>query len=846
MKSFRWPRALLPLIMLAASPLASPALSQGTPADYKRAATLLKRIENKTFRQGVSPHWLEGGQKFWYRVDTALGRFEFAIVDAVAGTRQAAFDHQKLALKLGRELKTAVDAGALPFNSIEPASNGAFVRFRVAEQVWQFDRDGALRKSDALLGEEKLTPLTRERASGSGGQPTVISFINRLKVPLSLFWIDNGGQAQSYGAIKANETVRRSTYSGHVWRLSDAQGRVVGIYRATDDEAQAIIEDIPAAETQKSKTESREAPPVKIENAAAPAFAAKAFVRGFNLWVRADDGTEKQLSTGGTADNFFRDDLRVSPDGRYVVASQVVPAQEHKVHLVESSPRDQVQPKLKTIDYLKPGDRVEQERVRLFDLQERREVPTSDALFSNQWSIENMGWNADGRAYRFLFNGRGHQHLRVLEMSLKGEVRAIVDENSPTFIDYSQKTYSHAVPGRAELIWASERNGWNHLYLYDTRTGQVKNQITQGSWVMRGVERVDDETRQIWFRAFGLVPGQDPYYAHLARINFDGSDLTILTAGDGNHAWKWSPDGRFLIDTFSRVDLAPTTTLREGATGRAICVLENADAKPLLETGWTLPERFEAPGRDGKTPIYGIIVRPSNFDSSKKYPVIESIYAGPQDFFVPKSFGTLARFHELAELGFIVVQIDGMGTNWRSRAFHDVTWKNLGDAGFPDRIAWLKAAQTARPWMDLSRVGIYGGSAGGQNALGALLFHGDFYKAAVADSGCHDNRMDKIWWNEAWMGWPVDKSYEDSSNVVHAKNLRGDLMLIYGELDTNVDPASTLQVVNELIKAGKDFDLLAIPGAGHGAGGSEYGRHRQNDFFVRHLLGVEPPARNAS
>ncbi|HEX8465482.1 MAG TPA: prolyl oligopeptidase family serine peptidase, partial [Abditibacterium sp.] len=516
------------------------------------------------------------------------------------------------------------------------------------------------------------------------------------------------------------------------------------------------------------------------------------------------------------------------------------------VHLVESAPRDQLQPKLKTIDYLKPGDRVEQERVRLFDLQERREVPTSDALFSNQWSIEDMGWNEDGGAYRFLFNQRGHQHLRVLEMSTTGEVRAIVDESSPTFIDYSGKTYSHEVPGKSELIWASERDGWNHLYLYDTKIGAVKNQITKGQWVMREVERVDDASRQIWFRAFGLVPGQDPYYAHLARINFDGSGLTVLTEGDGNHTWKWSPNRRFLLDTFSRVDAAPVTTLRDGATGRSISTLETGEIKPLLDAGWTLPERFEAKGRDGQTSIYGVIVRPSNFDATKKYPVIENIYAGPQDFFVPKSFGTLNRFHELAELGFIVVQIDGMGTNWRSRAFHDVAYKNLKDAGFPDRILWHKAAGATRPWMDLTRVGIYGGSAGGQNALGALLFHGDFYKTAIADCGCHDNRMDKIWWNEQWMGWPVDKSYEDSSNVVHAKNLRGNLLLIVGELDTNVDPASTMQVVAELTKAGKDFDFLNVPGAGHGAGGSEYGRRRQSDFFVRHLLGVNPPSRNDS
>jgi dipeptidyl aminopeptidase/acylaminoacyl peptidase len=266
----------------------------------------------------------------------------------------------------------------------------------------------------------------------------------------------------------------------------------------------------------------------------------------------------------------------------------------------------------------------------------------------------------------------------------------------------------------------------------------------------------------------------------------------------------------------------------------------------LLETGWRIPERFAAKGRDGKTEIHGVIFRPSNFDPRRTYPVIEQIYAGPQGAFVPKEFAPLHRTQSLAELGFIVVQVDGMGTNWRSKAFHDVCWKNLGDAGFPDRILWMKAAAEKDPSLDLSRVGIYGGSAGGQNAMGALLFHPEFYKVAVADCGCHDNRMDKIWWNEAWMGWPIGPEYAAQSNVTNAHKLRGKLLLFVGELDRNVDPASTMQAVNALIQAKKDFDLLVFPGAGHGAGGSPYGERRQRDFFVRHLLKVEPPDRNGS
>jgi dipeptidyl aminopeptidase/acylaminoacyl peptidase len=333
-------------------------------------------------------------------------------------------------------------------------------------------------------------------------------------------------------------------------------------------------------------------------------------------------------------------------------------------------------------------------------------------------------------------------------------------------------------------------------------------------------------------------------------VNLDDAGLTILTQANGYHSGRstdknkvsirFSPDERWFLDVYSRVDLPPVTELRRTSDGALVCVLEKGDAKDLTAAGWRAPEPFMAKGRDGSTDIHGVIFRPSNFNPAEKYPVIEQIYAGPHGHFVPKEWNTSMRQQSLAELGFIVVQIDGMGTNWRSRAFHEVAWKNLKDGGFPDRIAWMRAAAGKYPQMDLARVGIYGGSAGGQNALAALLHHGDFYKAGASDCGCHDNRMDKIWWNEAWMGWPVGQEYAENSNVTHAGKLTGKLLLTVGELDHNVDPASTMQVVNALIKADKDFELLVIPGADHGAGESTYAARRRMDFFVKHLLGTEP------
>ncbi|AGA31055.1 S9 family peptidase [Singulisphaera acidiphila] len=556
-------------------------------------------------------------------------------------------------------------------------------------------------------------------------------------------------------------------------------------------------------------------------------------------------GEEFTLSEGGTNENGYEAGVFWSPDSKRLVALRRSKGDERTVHLIESAPKDQLQPKLHSFDYLKPGDKPSVAWPHLFDVATRKEIAVGDDLFKNPWSLDDFHWSRDSSRFTFLYNQRGHQVLRLVSVDAEtGATRAIIDEKNETFIDYSQKMFLRYLDETNEILWMSERDGWNHLYLVDALTGQVKNQVTRGEWVVLGIDRVDEEAREVWFRAGGIHSNQDPYFVHYARVNFDGSGLVTLTEGDGTHRVNFSPDRKWLVDIWSRVDLPPVSELRSAKDGKLLLELEKGDWSALLETGWRVPERFVAKGRDGKTEIHGVIFRPSNFDPRRTYPVIEQIYAGPQGAFVPKEFAALHRPQSLAELGFIVVQVDGMGTNWRSKAFHDVCWKNLGDAGFPDRILWMKAAAEKDPALDLSHVGIYGGSAGGQNAMGALLFHPEFYKVAVADCGCHDNRMDKIWWNEAWMGWPIGPEYADQSNVTNANKLRGKLLLFVGELDRNVDPASTMQVVNALIQAKKDFDFVVFPGAGHGAGGSPYGERRQRDFFVRHLLKVEPPDRN--
>jgi dipeptidyl aminopeptidase/acylaminoacyl peptidase len=426
-----------------------------------------------------------------------------------------------------------------------------------------------------------------------------------------------------------------------------------------------------------------------------------------------------------------------------------------------------------------------------------------------------------------------------------------VDEKSETFIwtahnELLNMTYVNWEDKSDEMIYVSERDGWRHLYLIDTKDGSIKRQITKGPWVVRGIDRIEEEARQVWFHAGGMDAGQDPYFVQYYRIHFDGTGLTALTEGDGQHTVQYSGDRKYLIDTYSRVDMPPVHNLRKTSDGSLVCELEKADISELKESGWQSPEVFVAKARDGETDVWGIICRPKNFDPNKKYPVLENIYAGPQGAYVPKSFSATQRFASLTDLGFIVVQMDAMGTAFRSKAFHDVCWHDLKDAGFPDRILWHRAVAARYPYYDVSRVGIYGTSAGGQNAAGAVLFHPDFYKAAVANSGCHDNRLDKASWNEQWMGYPVGPQYSDCSNIDNAWRLKGKLFLIVGEMDSNVPPESTMRLADALIRARKDFELLVVPGADHGIRGpaSAYAERRMRDFFVHSLLDKEPPEHN--
>ncbi|QJR37542.1 prolyl oligopeptidase family serine peptidase [Gemmatimonas groenlandica] len=778
--------------------------AQGTLADYRRAAAINQRFANLTTGITSGLSWVGRTNQAVYRVSVPGGN-RFVKVDADQWSKQPAFDHAAVAAGLSVASGQRYTDITLPFPSVVFVENGLAIEGNASGGRYRCAVNGGAcaRIGDATPAEGSAAPNGGDRGAAARGGAARC-----------------GGAAPGQGQGQPAENV--------------------GVY-SPDCRLVAFVQNYNIA----------------IRNAPVPNAAPNGMP---NYTLLSTDGSE--------GDAYVQNSIVWSPDSRKLVAYRQVPGYNRMVTFVRSSPTDQLQPKTENTrslggfasNYAKPGDVLATNQPSIFDVETKRQIVIDRALFPNPYAISRPVWRKDNGAYAFHYNQRGHMTYRVLEVNANtGAVRPMIDEVTKSFFMYSDAGHNFihdlgsncrlAQGGGAcssytgdDLLWVSERDGWNHLYLMDGRTGRVKNQITKGDWVMRGVDSVDVANRQIYFRASGMNQGQDPYFVHFYRINFDGTGLVAYTEANGMHAISWSPDRTFYIDTYSRVDMPPVVELKR-ATDRRTLVLEQGDMSAAVKAGFRAPEVFVAKGRDGTTDIWGFIVRPVTFDAKKKYPVIEQIYAGPHDNHVPKSWGGGQNLTATAELGFVLAQVDGMGTSNRSKRFHDVAWKNLKDAGFPDRILWHKAINQKYAWYDTDRVGIYGTSAGGQNAAGAVFFFPEFYDVAVANSGCHDNRMDKIWWNEAWMG-EMGAHYDSNSNVGAAKNLKGHLYLTVGELDTNVDPSSTLQVADALIRAGKDFDLLVVPNGGHGATGAQ-GTRKRNDFFVRWLLGVTPPDWNS-
>ncbi|MGH9354209.1 MAG: DPP IV N-terminal domain-containing protein [Terriglobia bacterium] len=590
-----------------------------------------------------------------------------------------------------------------------------------------------------------------------------------------------------------------------------------------------------------------------------------AYVEHYNLYVRdVSTGEAVQLTSDGqkswdyatplpdsrllveqgTEDVRERPGVFWSPDSSKLITYRIDSRNAGRYTTIQFVPPRQLRPKVYTYVYPLPGEVLSKAEPIIFDLQSGKRIEVKTAALELEFQEgPYFSWFKDGKRFWYLFHTRGYKRVELREVdAATGNERVVMSEQSDTYIDPGE-TYMRFVDDGAEILWSSARDGWNRLYLYNSQTGRLENQVTHGDWVVRGIEHVDAKNRQLYFLASGREPGEDPYQTHLYKVNFDGSGLQLLTPENANHAASVSPDGRYLVDNFSRPDLPGESVLRRTSNGSLVRVLERTDASALLKTGWKYPIPFRGKAADGTTEIYGLIWRPSNFDASKKYPVIEQIYTGPQSFFVPKTFmrAVVGSEQPTAELGFIVVMVDGRGTAGRSKAFHDFSYRNLGNVE-ADHIALIKQMAAKYPYMDLTRVGVYGTSAGGYDAAHAILTHPEFYKVAVSISGNHDQRLDKAWWTELYQGYPVEKNYEEQSNVTWAKNLKGHLLLVHGDVDNNVNPVETMRLVNALIKANKNFDMLFVPNMFHGEGGNPYLIRRRWDYFVQYLMGVAPPS----
>ena len=602
-----------------------------------------------------------------------------------------------------------------------------------------------------------------------------------------------------------------------------------------------------------------------------------AFLRDWNLWVRdLPSGKETQLTKDGIQNFGYATDnagwthsdnpiLVWSPDSKRIATFQQDQRNTGEMYLTNVTAGH---PTLTTLKYPLPGDKdvtmierviVDLSPVKVIRLKmppdQHRSTLCDDVSCKGGSGWDDVEWSADSKQLAFVSTSRDHkgEWMRIADAK-NGDVRDVMNEHVATFFESgNDKVNWHYLSASNELLWFSERDGWGHLYLYDATTGKLKNQITHGDWNVTQVLSIDGKARVLYFRGVGREPGVDPYYSMYYRVNFDGSNLQLLTPERADHVITPSPDNRFFVDTFSTPTQPQITVLRD-STGQTVVDVAREDITRLKATGWIPPVQIQGKARDGVTDLYGFLFRPTNFSTDAKYPIIDHVYPGPQSGWGGLSCGTRdftpahGDLQSLAELGFIVVCIDGEGTAFRSKAFHETYFANLGDDTIPDQVTGLQQLGDRYPWIDLQRTGIFGHSGGGNATVAAMFHYPDFFKVGIAESGNHDNRVYEDDWAEKWAGLLVENpdgtsNYTSQANQETAKNLKGHLLLAHGTADDNVPPVETLLVVDALIKANKDFDLLLIPNAQHAYGeASQYMTRRRWDYFVRYLAGAIPPA----
>ena len=597
-----------------------------------------------------------------------------------------------------------------------------------------------------------------------------------------------------------------------------------------------------------------------------------AFIRDWNLWMRdVASSTETQLTKDGVKDFGYATDnagwihsdraiLMWSPDSKKIATFQQDQRKVGEMFLVTTQVGH---PELKAWKYPLPGDSVvamihrviidvSSDAPRVIRLQmepDQHRSTLCDDIACRPGELTDVEWYPDASHLAFVSTSRDHKraNLRVADAST-GAVRDVLEEVVATqYESGTARANWRVLPASNEVIWFSERDNWGQLYLYDLTTGKLKQQITTGEGNVSELVRTDEKTRTLYFEGVGKEKGRDPYFRHFYKIGMDGKGLTLLTPENADHDVTLSESGKYLVDVYSRPDVPPTSVVRD-ANGKVLVALEKGDVSKLVAAGWKPPVPITVKARDGKTDLYGLMFVPTNLDSSKKYPIINHIYPGPQTGSVAGRFFYPSRgdAQSLAELGFVVVEIDGMGTPMRSKSFHDFYYGNMGDNTLPDQIAGMKELAARYKWIDIDRAAIYGHSGGGFATADAMFRYPDFFKVGISESGNHDNREYEDDWGERYSGLevkgPNGSNYDDQANQNLAKNLKGKLLLAHGTMDDNVPPYNTYLVVDALIKANKDFDLLMLPNQPHGYGNmTNYMTRRRWDYFVKNLLGAEPP-----
>lgn len=594
------------------------------------------------------------------------------------------------------------------------------------------------------------------------------------------------------------------------------------------------------------------------------------FIQDYNLWTRdLTTGQKVQLTTDGVKDFGYATDnagwkssdkpiLLWSPDSRKIATYKQDQRNVSDMYLVTTNVG---KPTLRSWKYPLPGDKdiitiqrviinVDTPRVIVMQMQpDPRRGTLCDDIACDGTGFDDVDWNEDASQLAFVSTSRDHKEEKFrIANAATGAIREIFEETVATQYESGRNSINwRYLPKSNEIIWYSERDNWGHLYLYDATTGKLKSQITKGEWVVTDLLKVDEQRRVLYFMATGREQG-NPYFSQLYKIGFDGQHLTLLTPEEGDHHIALSPSDKYFIDSYSQPNVPPVIVLRN-LDGKLLTNLEKTDISRLTATGWKAPAPIVVKAADGKTDLYGLLFTPSSLDPNKKYPIIDYIYPGPQGGSVGSWYFQSARGDNqaLAELGFIVVEIEGTSNPYRSKSYHDMSYGDMSTNTLPDQVSGIRQLAQRYSYIDTSRIGIWGHSGGGFATAAAMFRYPDFFKVGISESGNHDNRNYEDDWGERYDGLLVPQkggssNYEPQANQNYAKNLKGKLMLAHGLMDNNVPPYNTMLVVEALVKANKDFDLVVFPNSAHGYGNySLYMTRRRWDYFVKNLAGVTPP-----